>query len=210
MGRGFTGLECPKCRYISLPGSHFCEKCGYDLKAFRARRTSAPVSGSASRGPAPAPGPAPTPAPAPRPTVGPGAPQAAPTPAPAQAARPIPPLPAPAPRKAPELPAFGRLQHVGGSQVYALTSDTVRIGRSSPADGINPEIDLTDLDSKGTVSRRHAIITREGDHVYLEDSGSINGTHVNGARLASGVQRPLQEGDQVCFGDVAFHYHYVK
>lgn len=99
---------------------------------------------------------------------------------------------------------------MGSAHVYPLTSDTVRIGRASPADGILPELDLTQLDTKGTVSRRHAIITREGEFVYLEDSGSINGTHVNGARLASGVQRPLQEGDQVCFGDVAFQYHYVK
>lgn len=91
-----------------------------------------------------------------------------------------------------------------------MSSDTVRIGRISPADGILPEIDLTGLDSKGTVSRRHAIITREGEQVYLEDSGSINGTHVNGTRLASGVQRPLQEGDQICFGEVAFRFHHLK
>ncbi|MEW6283256.1 MAG: zinc-ribbon domain-containing protein, partial [Candidatus Eremiobacterota bacterium] len=35
-------MECPKCRYESLPGAHFCEKCGFDLKAFRARRTASP------------------------------------------------------------------------------------------------------------------------------------------------------------------------
>lgn len=156
----------------------------------------------------PSPAPAPTPAGRPMP-----APSHTQPPAPAARAQApvIPPLPSPRKPEPPPPPPFARLELLGADgQVYLLCTDMVRVGRLSPADGILPEIDLTAHDSKGTVSRRHAIITREGEQVYLEDSGSINGTHVNGARLASGVQRPLQEGDQVCFGEVAFRYHHVK
>ncbi|MEW6279482.1 MAG: FHA domain-containing protein, partial [Candidatus Eremiobacterota bacterium] len=116
----------------------------------------------------------------------------------------------PPPPSRPAPPAYGRLDPLAEGETYPLCLDTIRIGRASPADGIVPEIDLTPHDRTGTVSRRHAVITREGEAVYVEDSGSVNGTFVNGARLASGVQRPLQHDDQVCFGALAFRYQQVK
>jgi len=48
------------------------------------------------------------------------------------------------------------------------------------------------------VSRHHADITRVGDTLWIRDSGSLNGTHVNGERV---VRHPLQEGDVIRLGD---------
>lgn len=45
------------------------------------------------------------------------------------------------------------------------------------------------------VSRHHARIRREPDGYYLEDLGSKNGTHLNGARIEQPVR--LQDGDVV-------------
>ncbi len=52
----------------------------------------------------------------------------------------------------------------------------------------------------GTVSRRHARITRESGHFNLADLGSTNGTFVNGRRIRSAVT--LSAGDQLRFGSI--------
>src|SRR5207247_1750383 len=52
----------------------------------------------------------------------------------------------------------------------------------------------------GTVSRRHAQITREGMHFVVADLGSTNGTFVNDRRIRSPVA--LNAGDKVRFGSI--------
>lgn len=52
----------------------------------------------------------------------------------------------------------------------------------------------------GSVSRRHARITRAGTELTIEDLGSSNGTFVNGARL--GAPRVLVDGDEVKLGSI--------
>jgi pSer/pThr/pTyr-binding forkhead associated (FHA) protein len=52
------------------------------------------------------------------------------------------------------------------------------------------------------VSRRHASVRPAGDSLEIEDLGSLNGTWVNGARLAGKVRLAL--GDQVRVGDSFF------
>jgi pSer/pThr/pTyr-binding forkhead associated (FHA) protein len=54
------------------------------------------------------------------------------------------------------------------------------------------------LDDDSTVSSRHATIDRRRDGLWIEDSGSTNGTLVNGARVAA--PRRLQPGDVVRVG----------
>jgi DNA-binding winged helix-turn-helix (wHTH) protein len=49
-----------------------------------------------------------------------------------------------------------------------------------------------------SVSRRHARILVEGDHVFLEDLGSKNGTFLRGERVST--RSPLSDGDNVCLG----------
>lgn len=54
------------------------------------------------------------------------------------------------------------------------------------------------LDEDTTVSSRHAVLDSRSDGVWVEDSGSTNGTFVNGARVTSA--RLLQPGDVVRIG----------
>ncbi|MFF3144799.1 FHA domain-containing protein [Streptomyces sp. NPDC057927] len=55
------------------------------------------------------------------------------------------------------------------------------------------------LDQDG-VSRRHASLTRAGNHIVVDDLGSTNGTYVNGRRLHSALT--LRDGDRLCIGVV--------
>jgi transcriptional regulator with GAF, ATPase, and Fis domain len=67
----------------------------------------------------------------------------------------------------------------------------LRFGRVASAD-----VDMAIDDPK--MSRRHATLTRAGLVVELRDDGSSNGTHVNGARIRTGVLVP---GDIIRMGE---------
>lgn len=72
-------------------------------------------------------------------------------------------------------------------------SPVFTIGREPGCDLVIPDL---------TVSRRHAHLTREGDHWVLADLGSMNGTRCNGWRVSSPVR--VNAGDEVTFGSVSF------
>ena len=179
--------------------------------------TPAPVAPAAAPVPAP-PAPAPTPAPAAAPaaaasvlcpacgasnTAGSnfcedcGASlKAAAAPAPLATASATP-IPAPVASAAPAGPA--RL--IMPNQVeLPLTKEESLLGRSSPADNIYPEVDLTDLDPESYVSRRHGRILRQGGKYLYEDIGSSNGSFINGTRLQSHIQTELHDGDTLRLG----------
>ena len=71
---------------------------------------------------------------------------------------------------------------------YLLNSDVVTAGRHSESD-----IFLDDV----TVSRRHAEFHRSGNRFSVKDSGSLNGTYVNG-ELAESTE--LINGDSIQIG----------
>ncbi len=71
---------------------------------------------------------------------------------------------------------------------YLLNSDLITVGR-------NPENDIF-LDDV-TVSRKHAEFHRKGGKFSVKDSGSLNGTYVNG-ELAE--ETDLINGDSVQIG----------
>src|SRR3954447_1012636 len=75
-----------------------------------------------------------------------------------------------------------------------LREPTTRLGRSHTADVV-----LED----SSVSRRHAIITRRGDASVLLDDRSLNGVHVNGARVS---EAPLKHGDEILIGRIPIRY----
>ena len=75
------------------------------------------------------------------------------------------------------------------------------IGRWDPDAGAFPEIDLDAEDVDAKISRKHAVIYREGNNLELEDLGSLNGTFVNrGPRLKEGERHPLKTGDEIVIG----------
>lgn len=75
------------------------------------------------------------------------------------------------------------------SERFLLAADTVAVGRHPTSD-----IFLDDI----TVSRKHAVFTRRGGKVVVEDLGSLNGTYVN--RVV--IERPTEvnDGDEVMIG----------
>jgi len=52
------------------------------------------------------------------------------------------------------------------------------------------------------VSRRHATLDVSRERVLVTDSGSANGTFVNGQRIAGPSE--LEDGDSLAFGHVSF------
>ena len=84
--------------------------------------------------------------------------------------------------------------------VIKLSRDVNTIGRRSPADGIYPDIDLTDYDPDSYVSRRHAQILKEGFVYTFEDIGSSNGSFINEGRMRKGVRQELKDKDIIRLG----------
>jgi len=72
---------------------------------------------------------------------------------------------------------------------YLINKDETLIGRSEKAD-----IMLDDP----PVSRKHARIIRRGEMFEIEDSGSLNGTYLNGEILKA--PQPLKSQDILQFG----------
>lgn len=54
------------------------------------------------------------------------------------------------------------------------------------------------------ISRCHAKIYYESDCYYLEDAGSMNGTYINGVKLAEGLKYKLISGDIINLADCRF------
>jgi pSer/pThr/pTyr-binding forkhead associated (FHA) protein/ribosomal protein L40E len=74
-------------------------------------------------------------------------------------------------------------------ETFVLDQERTTIGRS-------PECDIF-LDDV-TVSRRHAVASRKGGRLEIEDQGSLNGTFVNRKRIESSAA--LADGDELQIG----------
>jgi serine/threonine-protein kinase len=85
---------------------------------------------------------------------------------------------------------------------FTLSGTEVRIGRRSKKRNIEPEIDLTGPPTDLSVSRLHAVLTRNtGDGTWsVADLDSPNGIQVNGRDVPAGIPIPLQAGDQIHLG----------
>jgi pSer/pThr/pTyr-binding forkhead associated (FHA) protein len=73
--------------------------------------------------------------------------------------------------------------------IFSLDRETVTIGREPTSD-----VFLDDV----TVSRNHAVVTRNGDRTSLRDLGSLNGTYVNRRRIEG--DEALEDGDELQIG----------
>jgi CRP-like cAMP-binding protein len=82
------------------------------------------------------------------------------------------------------------------------------VGRFDPVTEMKPDVDLTQVDLKRSVSRRHAKIFRTEDgYAIAEEVGALNGTFVNGEKLTTGRPHAVRDGDQVSFGMVKMVFH---
>ena len=75
-----------------------------------------------------------------------------------------------------------------------LTGAVTRIGR-----GVSADVHL----DHPTVSRRHALVVRRDHALVLLDDRSMNGTWLNGERIAEAV---LSDGDQIQLGAVELSF----
>jgi CRP-like cAMP-binding protein len=82
--------------------------------------------------------------------------------------------------------------------VFAVYKSDSLIGRFDSVTGMRPEIDLTNEDQSRNISRRHArLVIRDGQFFVAEEIGTMNGTFLNGKKLANGVLTPIREGDEL-------------
>jgi len=84
---------------------------------------------------------------------------------------------------------------------FAVTGTEVWIGKGRPSGESPPEIDLSGPPEDPCVSRRHAVLLRQGDGTYaLKDKRSTNGTFVNDSPVEDDALVPLAEGDRIQIG----------
>ncbi|HSN55906.1 MAG TPA: cyclic nucleotide-binding domain-containing protein [Candidatus Sulfomarinibacteraceae bacterium] len=98
-----------------------------------------------------------------------------------------------------------RLVEVTTGLAFPLAKEgETTVGRIDPVTGIHPDVDLTPVDGKRSISRRHARLRREADGTFtvVEDVGTMNGTFVNGTRVSAGKPHPVEPGDTVMFGTI--------
>ncbi len=91
-------------------------------------------------------------------------------------------------------------------QRLVMTQKSVIVGRSDPKRDFTPDIDLSQLDPKKTVSRQHARIRFEETFFYIEDLKSRNKTRVGELPLDSLKPALLKHGDIVHFGSVRVRF----
>jgi DNA-binding winged helix-turn-helix (wHTH) protein len=92
----------------------------------------------------------------------------------------------------------------GGWVIWGTRS--IAIGRTESVLGRSLDADIR-FDVPG-VSRRHARIVVDGDHVAVEDLGSQNGTYLRGQRITG--RATLADGDEVRLGPVSIVFRQVS
>jgi pSer/pThr/pTyr-binding forkhead associated (FHA) protein len=85
-------------------------------------------------------------------------------------------------------------------KAFPVGDGPVILGRNSSTLNLKNDIDLSNLDTKKIVSRRHAMIQRKDNDFILHDLDSRNGTFVNGERLSSAQPHTLASGDVIVLG----------
>jgi signal-transduction protein with cAMP-binding, CBS, and nucleotidyltransferase domain len=92
-------------------------------------------------------------------------------------------------------------------KVFPVCKEITLIGRNDPVTGHIPDIDLTELDTVRSVSRRHAkLIYDNGMFYMIEEPGTLNGTFVNNKKIQSGIQVPVKSGMIVGFGMIRLKF----
>lgn len=86
------------------------------------------------------------------------------------------------------------LHQLGGGRQIPVDRAVVLVGRSAECDAV--------LDCSTKISRIHCALVQVDQDYYLRDLGSMNGVWVGGQKVVR--QQRLQNGVEVCIGDVRF------
>ena len=98
------------------------------------------------------------------------------------------------------------LVHDESGKKYPLNLDREStVGRFDPVSKQSPDIDLQNLDSGHSLSRRHATFWFEGHCVLMrEEAGVANGTFIAGRRLRPVRPQEVEPGETERIGLVDF------
>lgn len=111
------------------------------------------------------------------------------------------PIPSAAPPM-PDIQVVARVTQQNGTRevplVFRPGGKRLNVGRAS-----DNELSLNDA----SVSKIHAALLMTGEGTLLvADTGSTNGTYINGRRIAYGESRVIEDGDVIGFGDVEVRF----
>lgn len=110
-----------------------------------------------------------------------------------------------------EIPAFLRF-HIAESNhsITVSVRQVITIGRHDPAQGIRPDVDLAPYRGYHFgVSRRHALILRQKNTLYVRSLNTTNGTSLNNQPLMPGLEYPLRNGDDILIGMLRLHVELI-
>ncbi len=85
--------------------------------------------------------------------------------------------------------------------IFLHSSEEFSLGRATSGQPIVPDIDLSPYNAYETgVSRLHASLNIRNRPITVQDLGSVNGTRVNGKKLAPHSTTSLSHGDILTLG----------
>ena len=107
-----------------------------------------------------------------------------------------------APPSVPDMNVIARVTLRAGAReiplVFKPGGSRLNVGRGSDS-----ELCLNDT----SVSKIHAaLVVNQQGTLLVADTGSTNGTFINGRRIAYGESRPIEDGDMVGFGDIEVRF----
>ncbi len=85
--------------------------------------------------------------------------------------------------------------------IFLHSSEEFSLGRATAGQPIVPDIDLAPYNAYETgVSRLHASLNISNQPITVQDLGSVNGTRINGKKLAPHSTTSLSNGDILTLG----------
>jgi pSer/pThr/pTyr-binding forkhead associated (FHA) protein/ribosomal protein L40E len=222
--------SCPSCGATVQLDATFCGQCGTSLKAAAGQSAAASPNVESALPPTiiAVPGATPDPfvaEPMPEPSFGVSTPTPIPVVEPITVgaseaiASPIPSTPFTPPVAATASPSTSstqlqqlgfQLTHIQSGTIIDIPTNVNVLHMGKPNDQIPPDIDVSGFPCAEVVSRIHADLRIEGDSVYVEDTGSSNGTYINHNVLPKGNRHLLRVGDRISLGKgdlVTFLFH---
>ncbi|GHO86010.1 FHA domain-containing serine/threonine-protein kinase [Dictyobacter formicarum] len=91
-------------------------------------------------------------------------------------------------------------------QRIAITQPNIIVGRLDPKRGLSPDLDLSHIDPRMSISRQHARIRFEGTFFTIEDLKSRNKTRLGDQVLTPLKPELLNHGTQLSLGSVRLRF----